>query len=135
VAKSPAGRANKASKAPKANLAKTKAGRASACARKPKKRQSKLVRFTFRGKTKTGLVPTERNVRSVKVKYTGSRAGDFRAANAGRPQPADRVWHHFHDYDPKTNTGTMYLMKISDHKVGHTGGVWMFTKATGIPYK
>ncbi|WP_173427072.1 HNH endonuclease, partial [Kordia jejudonensis] len=59
-------------------------------------------------------------INDVKIKPTGTRAGDFRAANraAGyKATPKGHTWHHHQ------NRGRMQLVRSSIHsKTGHTGG-------------
>ncbi|MCY1046531.1 HNH endonuclease [Corallococcus sp. bb12-1] len=56
----------------------------------------------------------------VKLEYTGSRAGDFAAANkaAGlRETPKGMTWHHHQDRT------TLQLVPTAIHaRTGHTGG-------------
>jgi len=77
--------------------------------------------------------PGQKN--QVKITYTGNREGDFAAANeeAGfDKKPADYVWHHLHDFCPKTNTGTMQLVHEDWHEAyGHAGGVNQSVQANG----
>jgi hypothetical protein len=65
--------------------------------------------------TAAGVVKVE-----VKITYTGSRIGDFAAANkaAGlRETPKGMTWHHHQD------RATMQLVPTEVHaKTGHTGG-------------
>ncbi|WP_053214271.1 RHS repeat-associated core domain-containing protein [Pseudomonas sp. Q12-87] len=76
----------------------------------------------------------------VRIEYTGDYAKDFEAANKAaklsqKTTPAGHVWHHLDDYDPKTNTGTMQLIKQSAHNgIGHSGGVAQYKAATGKAY-
>ena len=62
-----------------------------------------------------GLVKQE-----VKIKYTGKREGDFKAANAEagfKKTPEGYTWHHHQD------GVTMQLVPRAIHmKTGHTGG-------------
>jgi hypothetical protein len=92
---------------------------------------------------KQGLrFPTGSYAKRVKIAYTGSRKGDFAAANQAvgiKAQDPDYVWHHMHDYDATSNTGTMYLVKHELHTPGkggpaHFGGVWQYEQATGTAY-
>lgn len=91
-----------------------------------------IVLFTFRGARKRGLNPGSRYVRKVTIDYTGTRAGDYVAA--GGAAPAGHVWHHYHNYNPSTGRGTMYLMTVTDHAPRHHGGVWMYEQAHGVVY-
>jgi len=60
----------------------------------------------------------------VKIKLTGDRGKDFKAANeeagfleAGKKSPdSDYTWHHFDDYDPVTNESTMQLAQSDAHE-------------------
>ncbi|PNK92128.1 hypothetical protein CEQ31_021905 [Serratia odorifera] len=85
----------------------------------------------------------------VKIKLTGGRYGDFKAANqiagfenasgniTGRSHPTDYTWHHLDDYDPKTNTSTMQLVKTTAHEESfpHSGSVSQFEKHHGVKYE
>lgn len=88
--------------------------------------------FKYAGKWRTGLNPHSDYYRKVTITYQGSRTKDFAEANrlvGYSKTPVGYVWHHFHDYDSETRTGTLFLMTESDHSVRHTGGVWMYKKA------
>ncbi len=95
--------------------------------------ESSPEKFTFMGETRTGLNPGAQYIRMVRIKYTGSRAADFRIA--GDHIPGITVLHHFHDYDPGSNTGTLYLMRVADHAIRHSGGVWQYEKHHSVPYR
>ncbi len=64
--------------------------------------------------------------REVKIKYTGSRAGDYKAANdaAGLgTTPDGRTWHHHQDGT------TMQMIPEDIHQgTGHTGGYGLSKK-------
>lgn len=90
------------------------------------------IRFKFMGQTRWGLNPGNRFLNKVNITYTGSRAGDYAAA--GGAPGAGQVWHHYHNYNPATNRGTMYLMTVADHAAAHSGGVWMYEQANGVVY-
>lgn len=66
---------------------------------------------------------------TVQIKYTGSRKGDFAAANTAagyKKTPAGYVWHHLEDGK------TMMLVPEDLHDaVKHTGGVAMHKNNTG----
>ncbi|MGN8274944.1 RHS repeat-associated core domain-containing protein, partial [Pseudomonas sp. SMN5] len=76
----------------------------------------------------------------VRIEYTGDYGKDFEAANKAaklsqKTTPSGHVWHHLDDYDPKTNTGTMQLIKQSAHNgISHNGGVAQYKAATGKAY-
>jgi hypothetical protein len=65
----------------------------------------------------------------VEIRYTGSRPGDFAAANAKAgyaKTPTDYTWHHSEEL------GRMYLVPLELHKqVKHTGGVATYKHVTG----
>jgi hypothetical protein len=60
----------------------------------------------------------------------------LKAANLSqKTTPSGHVWHHLDDYDPKTNTGTMQLIKQNAHSgISHNGGVAQYKAATGKAY-
>jgi RHS repeat-associated protein len=77
----------------------------------------------------------------VTIEYTGSRRGDYKAANiaAGLEDwkskpPTGYTWHHLDDYDPVTNTGTMQLVQEGAHVANypHNGGVDQYRQAHGM---
>ncbi|WP_434628399.1 RHS repeat-associated core domain-containing protein [Pseudomonas sp. Z6-14] len=76
----------------------------------------------------------------VRIEYTGDYGKDFEAANKAaklsqKTTPSGHVWHHLDDYDPKTNTGTMQLIKQNAHSgISHNGGVAQYKAATGKAY-
>jgi hypothetical protein len=65
----------------------------------------------------------------VEIRYTGSRPGDYAAANAKagyRKTPPDYTWHHSEEL------GKMYLIPTDLHDlIKHTGGVATYKHATG----
>ncbi len=80
----------------------------------------------------------------VKIKLTGSRYRDFKAANieadigsTGTATPDGYTWHHVHDYDPETNISTMQLVKTEAHEatVPHKGSVSQFETTHGVKYE
>jgi RHS repeat-associated protein len=88
----------------------------------------------------TALHPTTSLLRSiVRIKYTGSRRGDFKMANAAagfERTPEGYTWHHLDDYNPATNTGTMQLVERDAHQANqpHVGGVKQYRDANGVEY-
>jgi hypothetical protein len=68
--------------------------------------------------------------KTVKIELTGSRPGDYAAANrvAGfQRQPEGYAWHHLED------EGTMMLVPRDLHRtVGHTGGAAKYIERTGV---
>jgi RHS repeat-associated protein len=91
----------------------------------------------FGGETRTVLNPNGQYTKKLKITYQGTRAKDFAVANSFfgyKKTPKGFVWHHFHDYDPDSDTGTLYLMRKSVHKVSHSGGVWMYKQRWGGTY-
>lgn len=92
-----------------------------------------LVDFSYKGETKKGLDPGGAYYFKLVIHYSGTRTQDFLNADAalyksGTIRPANTVWHHYHDYNPVHNTGTMFLMSITDHSQPHFGGMWMYNK-------
>ncbi len=97
----------------------------------------------FSGSTdlRQDLLPGQLN--TVRITYTGSRRQDYAAANkaAGygttQKPPTGYTWHHVADYDVKTNTGTMQLVRTDAHQssLPHDGGVKQYEQATGETYK
>ena len=89
--------------------------------------------FTYRRAGVTG---------EVRIKYTGDRGLDFRAANSimskrmakqGKPwrQPIDYAWHHTEKVTAN-GTGYMVLVPRSLHRsISHTGGVAVYKDITG----
>ncbi|MCX4378506.1 MAG: HNH endonuclease [Lachnospiraceae bacterium] len=81
---------------------------------------------------------------SVKIKLTGSRKGDYQAANMklnlGSMDEAPikgYVWHHVDDYDVRTGMATLQLVQIPAHEATktHAGSVKQYEVDTGIKYK
>jgi A nuclease of the HNH/ENDO VII superfamily with conserved WHH len=76
----------------------------------------------------------------VKLKYTGSREGDFAEANLQgnihnwKDIKDDYVWHHLDDYDHLTNEGTMQLVSKFGHRTTHFGCASQWRQAWGRPY-
>ena len=96
-------------------------------------------RVRIPGTARYGLDPGNWYHRVVVITYTGSRNGDYAAANGARPQPPNTTWHHYHDYIAGPNgargRGTMYLMDTVIHNnIPHDGGVWQYTQAHGVAY-
>lgn len=69
---------------------------------------------------------------SVKIKLTGSREDDYKAANMyfnlgdmKKSPIADYVWHHVDDYDVRTGMATLQLVQIPAHEATktHAGSV------------
>lgn len=85
----------------------------------------------------------------VKIQMTGSRYGDFKAANeiagyanasgniTGKSHPENYTWHHLNDYDPVSNTATMQLVDTSAHEATfpHSGSVSQFEQHHGVKYE
>jgi RHS repeat-associated protein len=86
------------------------------------------------------LYPAEKGQRNtVKITMQGSRKRDFTQANrsAGiKKTPGDYTWHHVGDFDPKTGTTTMQLVKTEAHEktFPHSGSVSQFEKHFGVKY-
>ncbi|MFW7377172.1 RHS repeat-associated core domain-containing protein, partial [Vagococcus fluvialis] len=86
---------------------------------------------------------------TVKIKMTGGRYGDFKAANelagykgasgnaTGKAHPDGYTWHHLKDYDPVTNESTVQLVKTEAHEATfpHAGSVSQFEKHHGVEYE
>ncbi|KGT97008.1 RHS repeat-associated core domain-containing protein, partial [Dickeya fangzhongdai] len=86
---------------------------------------------------------------TVKIKMTGGRYGDFKAANelagykgasgmaTGKAHPDGYTWHHLNDYNPVTNESTMQLVKTEAHEATfpHAGSVSQFEKHHGVEYE
>lgn len=75
----------------------------------------------------------------VQIQATGSRSKDFDAANkaAGlKETPDGYVWHHRDDYDVKTNTFTLELVKEDTHNSTkpHSGGCAQYDAVHGSTY-
>jgi RHS repeat-associated protein len=93
------------------------------------------------------LYPHGENI--VKIPMTGSRYGDFKAANelanyknsvgniTGKSHPDGYTWHHLNDYDPITNTSTMQLVETSAHEATfpHSGSVSQYEQYHGVKYE
>ncbi|WP_437534876.1 HNH endonuclease [Sorangium sp. So ce726] len=101
---------------------------------------------TANGRTATlpGLVPGDDALFRTRIRYHGTRQGDFASAWSRTPgrvrrrgfnhrglrlRPDQLVWHHVHDYRPShaggLGTGTMALMRRDVHdNMAHAGGVW-----------
>lgn len=89
------------------------------------------------GQVVRGLDPGGQFSHQARVTYTGSRTGDFAAANAAvglAATPAGHVWHHYHDYNAVSNQGTMFLMRQAHHAPAHYGGVWQYRQSGGVGY-
>ncbi len=97
---------------------------------------ARRTNFTYLAQRRRGLDPGGRYIARVRIRYTGSRRGDYAAAERilGRRRQVGEVWHHFHDYNSQSNQGTMYLMRLTDHSLPHSGGVWMYEAARGVSY-
>lgn len=79
------------------------------------------------------LCPRGSYIKKVsKFTYTGSRTGDFTALGG---TPTGQVWHHYHDYNKATNTGSMYLITKAQHKAGHYGGVSQWNSSHNTKYQ
>lgn len=75
----------------------------------------------------------------VRIEATGDRSKDFDRANeaAGLEQtPEGYVWHHLDDYDVKTNSFTMQLVKDEAHNAAkpHSGGCAQYDAVNGKSY-
>ncbi|MFM2482556.1 RHS repeat-associated core domain-containing protein [Celerinatantimonas sp. YJH-8] len=91
----------------------------------------------------------QNGINTVKIKMTGGRYGDFKAANklagykgpsgnaTGKSHPDGYTWHHLNDYDPATNESTMQLVKTESHEATfpHAGSVSQFEKYHGVEYE
>jgi len=94
--------------------------------------EAQLVKFSWNGKEQNGLHPGGQYYVAYQITYTGTRTGDFLAADLKLAKDrlaylrnATTVWHHYHDYDGKS--GTLYLMDRSVHDtMHHYGGMWMY---------
>jgi RHS repeat-associated protein len=90
----------------------------------------------FSNSLKQGLGSAQKN--TVDIHYTGSRGDDIDAANkaAGfKATPKGYTWHHVPNYNAKTNTGTMQLVKTKAHRKHHHGGVRQYEKAHKKKYR
>ena len=77
---------------------------------------------------------------TVTIIATGSYHEDFAAANAQAgflEQPTDTVWHHLDNYDVRTHTVTLELIKTEIHGkvIPHSGGCAQYKAVTGKPYR
>lgn len=75
----------------------------------------------------------------VKIEATGRRTPDFDAANKAMgfdKTPEGYVWHHVDDYDVKTNTVTLQLVKSEVHNATkpHSGGCAQYDAVHGPSY-
>ena len=75
----------------------------------------------------------------VPIEYSGVYSTDFENASLSalgqKSTPKGYVWHHLDDYDPKTNRGTMQLVKQEAHSgISHIGGCSQYKQATGKSY-
>lgn len=75
----------------------------------------------------------------VSIEATGNRSKDFEAANKQMglaETPEGYVWHHVDDYDVKTNTITMQLVKDEAHNMTkpHAGGCAQYDAVNGPSY-
>jgi hypothetical protein len=93
------------------------------------------VIFFHKGVQCVGFDPGGAYYAMEEIEYTGNddldfQVADFQSAKRGhktRASVADSVWHHFHDYDPDTNTGTLYLVDVATHKkYPHKGGMFQY---------
>jgi RHS repeat-associated protein len=81
---------------------------------------------------------SQRNI--VTIKMQGRRTRDFTQAfkEAGIPKSAATgyTWHHVDDFNPKTGTTTMQLVKTSAHEASfpHGGSVTQFEKHFKVNY-
>jgi hypothetical protein len=109
------------------------AGKAFPADKLPAKYRSKGLQFTPQGHP--DFSPFARKLpngsTSVKIKYTGGRRADSRAANiaAGfrQPPPLDHIWHHHEDME------TMFLIPLELHvAVKHAGGVSTYKHVMGV---
>jgi hypothetical protein len=86
-----------------------------------------LTHYLYEGNIKFG---------KIKIKITGSRSKDFKAANelAGlKKTPKEYTWHHLDDLDHELN-GTMQLVKSAAHDatITHVGSANQFNKLFNI---
>ena len=75
----------------------------------------------------------------ISIEYSGVYSTDFENASLSalgqKSTPKGYVWHHLDDYDPKTNRGTMQLVKQEAHSgISHIGGCSQYKQATGKSY-
>ena len=76
----------------------------------------------------------------VQIELSGSRRNDYKHANeAGgfTETPEGYMWHHVDDFDPKTGTSSLELVKRNAHEatLPHAGSVSQYEKFHGIKYK
>jgi intein/homing endonuclease len=82
-----------------------------------------------------GLDPGTQFRETLEIQYNHTSQQDIDFADAwlagtGRtPRNANtEVWHHFHNYNPVTNRGTLYLMSREIHDtISHYGGRWQYS--------
>lgn len=75
----------------------------------------------------------------VRIEATGNRSKDFDLANMTfgiEETPEGYVWHHLDDYDVKTNTVTLQLVKDEAHNAAksHSGGCAQYDAVHGPTY-
>ena len=75
----------------------------------------------------------------ISIEYSGVYSTDFENASLSalgqKSTPKGYVWHHLDDYDPKTNRGTVQLVKQEAHSgISHIGGCSQYKQATGKSY-
>ena len=76
----------------------------------------------------------------VKIKMTGSYAGDAAAANAAanlKNTPKNFSWHHLDDFNPATGEATLQLVNRQVHQATtpHTGDVKQYEVKNSTTYK
>lgn len=84
-------------------------------------------------------VDNDGNKACVSIEATGNRTSDFDAANRAfglSETPDGYVWHHVDDYDVKSNTITMQLVKDEAHNATkpHSGGCAQYDAVNGPTY-
>ena len=84
-------------------------------------------------------VDSDGNKACVSIEATGNRTSDFDAANRAfglSETPYGYVWHHVDDYDVKSNTITMQLVKDEAHNAAkpHSGGCAQYDAVNGPTY-
>lgn len=84
-------------------------------------------------------VDDDGNKACVSIEATGNRTSDFDAANRAfglSETPDGYVWHHVDDYDVKSNTITMQLVKDEAHNATkpHSGGCAQYDAVNGPTY-
>ena len=88
----------------------------------------------------TFLYKNEQGEKAIaRIEATGSRTKDFDAANKAvglKETPEGYVWHHRDDYDVKTNTFTLELVKDDAHNATkpHSGGCAQYDAVYGPIY-